>query len=133
MRCATLAAIILLSLAQQVYGQDAKVLFHVTSVSQAEATDWCTTGKCSATRFTVEGYTQDKDGGVQYVLECVETIANEPTPHLTMQCVRVHAHSDYSVKIDADYVTFGDVPSTRQGEPYIVSYNIKSEKESRKK
>jgi len=45
--------------------QDEKVTFHVTSVSQTEATDYCTTGKCSATRFTVEGYTQDKDAAVQ--------------------------------------------------------------------
>ena len=28
---------------------------HVTSVRSEDAKDWCTTGKCSAKRFTVEG------------------------------------------------------------------------------
>jgi len=38
------------------FGQDtAKATFHVTSVRSEEAKDWCTTGKCSATRRTVEG------------------------------------------------------------------------------
>ena len=109
-----------------------KVAFHVTSVSQADATDYCTTGKCSATRFTVEGYTQDKDAAVQYVLECVETLVNEPTPHYTVRCARVHSHSDYLVKIVDDWVTFGDSPA-QEKEPIIVSYLIKSEKEVRKK
>jgi hypothetical protein len=112
---------------------DEKIAFHVTSVSQADATDYCTTGKCSATRFTVEGYTQDKDAAVQYVLECVETIVNEPTPHYTVRCTRVHSHSDYLVKLGADYVRFGDPPATQETEPFLAAYLIKSEKEVRKK
>lgn len=112
--------------------QDERVSFHVTSVEQGDAQDYCTTGKCSATRFTVEGYTQDKDAIVQYVLDCVETIANEPTPHISVRCVRVHSHSDYMVKLGADYVIFGDAPATQEKEPFLSAYRIKSEKEVRK-
>jgi hypothetical protein len=112
--------------------QDEKVTFHVTSVEQGEATDYCTTGKCSATRFTVEGYTQDKDAAVQYVLDCVEVIANEPTPHIKIRCAHVHSHSDYLVRLGDDFVSFGDSPSS-QTEPLESAYKIKSEKEVRKK
>jgi hypothetical protein len=109
-----------------------KVSFHVTSVQQGDATDYCTTGKCSATRFTVEGYTQDKDAAVEFVLDCVEVIANEPTPHTTFRCPRVHSHNDYSVKLGADFVAFGD-GSASQTEPIELAYKIKSEREVRKK
>lgn len=93
-----LASIVLLAFARQLSSQDEKVLFHVTSVEQGDATDYCTTGKCSATRFTVEGYTRDKDASVQYVLECVEVIALEPN-HRPVTCARVHAHTDYRVRV----------------------------------
>lgn len=116
----------------QLFGQNADIVsFHVTSVQQGDATDYCTTGKCSATRFTVKGYTQDKDGGVQYVLDCVEVVANEPGTH-SVTCFRAHAHVDYMVKIFAESVTFGHNQSP-QREPVEVDYNIKSEKELRKK
>lgn len=135
MRHVTLATLILLALtAQALSQQDEKVNFHVTSVSQADATDWCTTGKCSATRITVEGYTQDKDASVQYVLECVEVFANEPTPHKSIQCVKVHSHADYEVTIGADFITFAsDAPPKQEKEPLVSGYSIKSEKEVRKK
>lgn len=134
MRYNTLASVILLAFAAQaVSQQDEKVTFHVTSVEQSDATDYCTTGKCSATRFTVEGYTQDKDAVVQYVLDCVETIVNEPTPHFTVRCARVHSHSDYLVKLGDDYVMFGDAPPTQGKESILAAYRIKSEKEVRKK
>lgn len=93
MRFVTFASIILLAFTAAVSQQDEKVTFHVTSVEQSDATDYCTTGKCSATRITVEGYTQDKDAGVQYVLDCVEVIANEPTPHKSIQCVKEHSRT----------------------------------------
>jgi hypothetical protein len=32
-----------------------KIIFHVTAVSAADASDYCTNGKCSAKRITVEG------------------------------------------------------------------------------
>jgi hypothetical protein len=120
-----LASILLLT--AQLSGQTDRVSFHVTSVEQGEAPDYCTTGKCSATRFTVEGYTQDKDGGVQYVLECVEVIASEPGQH-SVTCFRAHARAAYMVKISSQSVTFGHNPSP-QHDPVEVDYDIKSEKE----
>jgi hypothetical protein len=132
MRHATLASIIILAVAGQVSSQDEKAVFHVTSVEQEEAKDYCTTGKCSATRFTVEGYTQDKDADIQYVLDCVEILVEEPTPHISVQCVRVHSHSDYMVKIGSDFIAFGDSQSS-QSKPIVSAYRIKSEKEVRKK
>jgi hypothetical protein len=132
MKYATLASIVLLALAQQLSSQVEKVLLHVTSVEQGDASDYCTSGKCSATRFTVEGYTQDKDTAIQYVLDCVEIIANEPNPHVTARCARVHSHSDYVVKLGNDYIAFGDGQSS-QSEPIALAYRIKSEKEARKK
>lgn len=127
MKYVTITSIILLGFAGQVSSQDERVSFHVTSVSQAEATDYCTTGKCSATRFTVEGYTQDKDAVVQYVLDCVETIANEPTPHFTVRCARVHSHSDYMVRLGDDYVMFGDAPThaTEGASPRRLQHQIR--------
>jgi hypothetical protein len=120
--------------AQAASQQDAKVAFHVTSVSQGDATDYCTTGKCSATRITVEGYTQDKDAAVEYVLDCVEIITNEPTPHQSVQCVKVHSHADYMVTIGSDFILFdSDAPTKQNKEPYVSGYRIKSEKEVRKR
>jgi hypothetical protein len=111
--------------------QDARVSLHVTSVRQGDANDYCTTGRCSATRFTVEGYTQDEDGGTQYVLECVEVIASEPGQH-SVTCFRAHARAKYIVRIFAQSVAFGHDQSA-QNVPIEVDYNIKSEKEVRKK
>jgi hypothetical protein len=125
-----LASILLFTV--QLSGQNAdKVSFHVTSVQRGDATDYCTTGKCSATRFTVEGYTQDKDGGVQYVLECVEVLPNEPGQH-SVSCFRVHAHADYMVRIFAESVAFGHNQSPEH-DSVEVDYNITSEKEIKKK
>jgi hypothetical protein len=126
MRHVTLASIILLALTAKAVSQQ-KITFHVTSVSQADATDYCT--KCNATRFTVEGYTQDKDAAVQYVLECVEVIPGESN-HKSVACFRVHAHTDYGVRIFADSVSFG---SSSQSDPVVIDYSIKSEKEVRRK
>lgn len=128
-----LASIFLLATTGQVFGQNGKILFHVTSVEQGDANDYCTTGECSATRFTVEGYTQDKDAAVQYVLDCVEVISNEPSPHVSVRCVRVHSHADYMVTLGADFIIFGDTVPTQTTEPYLSGYRIKSEKEVRKK
>jgi hypothetical protein len=134
MKCIALTSIILIAFAARAASEDEKVTFHVTSVSVGDAPDWCTEGKCSATRITVEGYTQDKDAYVQYVLDCVEVIANEPTPHQSIQCVKVHSHIDYMVKIGADFIIFDrDAPTKHEKEPYISGYRIKSEKEVRKK
>jgi len=134
MKSLILASIFLVALAGQLFSQDERVLFHVTSVEQGDAADYCTTDKCSATRFTVEGYTQDKDAVVQYVLDCVEVIASEPTPHKSIQCVKVHSHADYEVTIGADFIIFAsDAPTKQEKEPFVSGYRIKSEKEVRKK
>jgi hypothetical protein len=110
-------------------GEDTeKAMFHVTSVQSGEAKDWCTTGKCSATKITVEGYTNS----VEYVLECVQTIANEPSPHVTVVCDHVHANSDYVVRIGADYIGFGEPQKSSETEPFHSLYQIVSEKERTK-
>jgi hypothetical protein len=130
MKFVALASLVLFEFSGQVSSHE-KITFHVTSVEQGDATDYCTTGKCSATRFTVEGYTQDKDAAVEYVLDCVEVIVNEPTPHIKIRCARVHSHSDYMVRLGDDFVSFGDSPSS-QTEPLESAYKIKSEREVRK-
>lgn len=58
--------------AQTIYSDP--IAFHVTSVAQGDAADFCTTGQCSATRFTVEGYAAGENGTtVEYILDCVES------------------------------------------------------------
>jgi hypothetical protein len=106
-----------------------KVTFHVSSVRSEDANDWCTSGKCSAKRFTIEGYTNS----TEYVLACVETIANEPSPHYTVICPKVHAHNDYEARLGADYIAFGDGKKTSGTEPILSAYQIVSEKETAKR
>lgn len=133
MKYVALASIVLLASTGQISSQDDRVSFHVTSVEQDEAKDYCSSDKCSATRFTVEGYTQDKESVVQYVLDCVEVLSYDPKPDISVQCVRIHSHNDYMVKVGSDFVIFGDAPATQTSEPFISGYRIKSEKEVRKK
>lgn len=114
-----------------------KAILHVTSVRSGEANDRCTTGKCSATKLTVEGYINAKNGtrSVEYVLECVEVTAHDPTPHYTIVCDHVHANKDYVVNILPSAVGFvSETEAQKVGEvtPSNVSprtYDIKSEKE----
>jgi hypothetical protein len=55
----------------------------------------------------VEGFINTGDDAfVEYVLECVEVLAHKPTPHLTTECVRVHAHDDYVVKVFSGAIAF---------------------------
>jgi hypothetical protein len=136
MKLAAIAVIATLVLPLMGQSESPKIVFHVTSVEQGEATDWCTTGKCSATRFTVRGYAVDIEDRtpIEYVLDCVETIANEPKPHVTAQCPRVHAHKDYDAELGADSIFFADSPSDSSGrpstdKPIVMGYTIKSEKE----
>jgi hypothetical protein len=59
------------------------ILFHVTSVSSADAPDICAAdGDCTATRITVEGYSVSGSSSTEYVLDCVEIIANKPLHYL---------------------------------------------------
>jgi hypothetical protein len=114
-----------------------KAILHVTGVRSGEANDWCTTGKCSATKLTVEGYINASNGirSVEYVLECVEVMAQDPTPHYTIVCDHVHANRDYVVNILPNAIGFvSETEAQKVGQvtPSNVSprtYDIKSEKE----
>ena len=114
-----------------------KATLHVTSVQSGEAKDWCETGKCSASRYTVEGYVTSKDGltSVEYVLECVEVMAQEPSPHYTVVCDHVHAHEDYLVRVLPTAIAFEHEKEASKGNespttaPISSAYHIASEKE----
>jgi hypothetical protein len=126
----TLTVCFVLLVSARSFGQDTeKVTFHVSSVRSEDANDEvCASGKCSAKKFTIEGYTNSTD----YVLECVEIFANEPTPHFTVVCPKVHAHNDYDVRLGSDYIAFGDGKKSSDGEPIVAAYMIVSEKETTK-
>ncbi len=133
-----IAALVVLTLRGQALGQDDKgtpIVFHVTAVRSEDAKDWCTTGECSATRYTVEGYSDVKgdSGFVEYVLDCVETLVEKPSPHYTAVCGRVHAHNDYQAKLWSDSIFFGDEtkPPSSNG-VFLVAYHIVSEREASK-
>ena len=106
-----------------------KIVFHVTAVRQNDAEDYCTNANCSATRFTVEGYSNvSSDSRItEYMLECVEVITNGPPAHRTMGCVRLHANSDYTVELWDDSIAF---PTSDSG--FVANYKIKSEKTATK-
>jgi hypothetical protein len=124
----TVAIFALFGLCCFAFGQDGeKMTFHVTAVSSAEARDWCTTGKCNAIRLTVEGYSITKGDATStaYVLNCVEVIMHDPTPHISYPCIRLHANRNYDATLFADSITFG---STSPSQP-VAGYTIVSEKE----
>jgi hypothetical protein len=108
-----------------------KIVFHVTSVRSEDATDWCQTGECSATRFTLEGHANVNHDGhlTQYVLKCVEVMAVNPSPHNTVVCGRVHANNDYDAFLFADSIFFADNKPKSSGAPFESGYSIVSEKE----
>jgi len=135
-RIFALAVILGLSLGR-ILGQEngQKIMFHVTAVRSEEAHDWCTTGECSAMRYTVEGYSDVKGDSTptECVLECVEVIASKPKPHLTNVCGRVHAHNDYEAQLWSDSIFFGDETKPQSSEGVVtVGYHIVSEKEVKK-
>jgi hypothetical protein len=109
-----------------------KEVLHVTSVKRDEATDWCTTGKCTATRYTVEGYRAAKNPNqvIRYLLECVEVVSIEEAK-VTLACARVQADEDYDVKILADAIFF-QLTETPKGGPFQSGYAIKSQREEKK-
>jgi len=130
-----IAIIVVALLACRCFAQETgeKIVFHVTSVQSAEATDYCTTGQCSATRFTVEGYTNLKgnSGVTEYVLDCVEVVTTKSPIHWTNVCAHVHASSDYDAKLYSQSVDFygEEKGSSSTDAPIRVLYGIKSEKE----
>jgi hypothetical protein len=107
-------------------GQD--ISFHVTGVHSEEAHDWCATGECSATRITVEGYSNT----TEYVLDCVEVITHKPSPHYADYCDHVHAHNDYDAKLWADSIGFKPIKPQTADETPVSLYHIVSEKEINK-
>ena len=122
---------------EQTLGQDeaTPITFHVSAVRSEEAHDWCTSGECSATRYTVEGYSDVKGDSVltEYLLECIEVMASKPRPHLTNVCGRVHAHNDYEAQLWSDSIFFGDETKPQSSEGVVtVGYHIVSEKEVKK-
>jgi hypothetical protein len=107
-------------------------VLHVTSVKQETATDWCTDGKCVATRYIVEGYRPAKSPGevIRYLLECVEIIA-APEGTVRISCARVAADGDYDVKILADAIFFEPEPPPKEGTS-LSAYLIRSQREEKK-
>jgi hypothetical protein len=99
--------------------------FHVTVVTSGEATDWCQTGKCTATRYTVEGYTKS----VAYVLECVEVFTAPPDAHISLACAKVAAGKDYRVKVFPTSINFVDAPKPDDSRAVASQYTIRSQKE----
>jgi hypothetical protein len=114
-------------------GEGTKAVLHVTTVKREDATDWCTTGKCSATRYTVEGYRAAKNPNevISYLLECVEVISTEDAK-VTLACVRVQADEDYEVKILPDAVLFQVEEPPKKDGPHQSGYMIKSQREEKK-
>jgi hypothetical protein len=110
-----------------------KIILHVTSVRHEEDSTVCGSGECSATKFTVEGYANGVQPGsrIAYVLTCDEYLADKPTPHISMACVRVHANGDYDGKLFGDSISLW--PEEKYTPPpYEAVYSIVSEKEVRK-
>jgi hypothetical protein len=126
-----------LAVAERSLGQDkgTPITFHVTAVRSEEAHDWCTTGECSATRYTVEGHSEVKSDSslIEYVLECVQVMALKPSPHFTIVCDQVHAHSDYDATLWSNAISFRPpTPQSTDG-PTVAAYQIVSEKEVKQK
>lgn len=135
--CAVLLGSLLL-LTGSVRGQDndgsqgQTLVFHVTSVSQEDDTSYCQPTECSATLFTVEGYTDTLHVGkrIKYVLTCdeISTLAS----HLVVTCFRVHADDDYDATLLADSIAFADSkpkPQNVEKSPRGAAYDIQSERE----
>jgi hypothetical protein len=128
----TFAILATVSLASAATDEGTKAVLHVTSVKREDATDWCTTGKCSATRYTVEGYRGAKSPNevIRYLLECVEVVSIEEAK-VTLACTRVQADEDYEVKILADAIFFETTATSKDG-PTQSGYAIKPQREEKK-
>ena len=135
-RILAIAVLLGLPLSGRTLGQESgqRIMFHVTAVRSEQAHDWCTTGDCSATRFTVEGYADVKGDSTltEYVLECVETLVQKPSPHFTAVCDRLHAHNDYEARLLSDAIAFSETKSPTPEGAIVPAYRIVSEKEVKK-
>ena len=107
------------------------ITFHVTAVRSEEAHDWCATGECGATRYTVEGYSDVKSDSslIEYVLDCVQVMAPKPSPHFTIVCDQVHAHNDYDATLWSNAISFSPPKPQSPDAPMAAAYQIVSERE----
>lgn len=107
------------------------IVFHVTSVSHHDDATVCQSGECSATKFTVEGYSDTLHVGkrVKYVLTCDEYWVQQPAPHFTITCGKVHADNSYDARLFADSIAFIDNRPKPQDSPLEANYDIESERE----
>ncbi len=111
-------------------GDSVLIVFHVTSVKRDVPPDWCTTGACSATRFTVEGYAKVPGDAhfTEYTLTCVETIALSPQGGTNI-CPRVRANGSYNARLLADAIDFIDKTPRAPDAPMEAEFEIRSERE----
>jgi hypothetical protein len=110
-----------------------KIVFHATSVHYEDEPDFCGDGTCSATKTTVEGYTDcmQMDTRVMFVLNCEEALAFKPTPHITISCSHIHANNDYDARLFGDSISFWSAEKYTPP-PYKATFRIVSEKEVRR-
>ena len=109
------------------------IVFHVTSVKHDEPPDYCTTGQCTAVRYSVEGYSRVQSDAhyTQFVLTCDEITTLIPPAHVTVQCARVRANGDYSAKLFADSLFFlgGQKNTQSTNSPLEAGFDIVSQRE----
>jgi hypothetical protein len=110
-----------------------QIVFHVTSVRYEEEPDFCGDGTCSATKTTVEGYSDGMQTGsrVIFVLNCDEIVALKPPPNVAVSCGSVHANNDYDAWVFNSSISFW--PREKYTPPPLRgSFRIVSEKEVNK-
>ena len=61
----------------------------------------------------------------EYVLECVEVIAQKPSPHFAVVCDRIHAHNEYVARLLADAIAFGEAKPQSSDGPTVSGYRIR--------
>jgi hypothetical protein len=130
----------LLVLASRLPAQSSKgdgplpISFHVTSVKRDVPPDWCTTGQCRATRFTVAGYSKVPGDAhfTEYVLTCIESQPADPdskTAAASTACPRLRANANYDAKLFADVIDFIAKTPKPLDAPLVVLFDIQSQRE----
>jgi hypothetical protein len=115
----------------RVQAQDLKpraVLFHVTSVQHADDNTACKMDKCSAIKYTVEGYVEAQQPGTttQYVISCDEYVYVRPRPHRNNICARFHAGKTYTAELESESISF---PHSMLNKDFETDYSIVAERE----
>lgn len=106
------------------------ITFHVTSVRYEDESSDCDPSKCSAKKFTIEGYADGAHTGrrTAYVLTCDEYVVFKPTAHAAVTCGSVHADNDYDARVFGNSINFW--PEEKYTPPPLRGlYNIVSETE----